>query len=32
LDQDTYMTYSFHNRFTIFDERLNIDANMHELA
>jgi hypothetical protein len=26
------MTYSFHNRFTIFDERLNIDAYMHELA
>jgi hypothetical protein len=26
------MTYTFHNRFTIFDERLNIDANTHELA
>jgi hypothetical protein len=26
------MTYTFHNRFTIFDERLNIDATTHELA
>jgi hypothetical protein len=26
------MTYSFHNRFTIFDDRLNIDAHIHELA
>jgi hypothetical protein len=26
------MTYTFHNRFTIFDERLNIDTNTHELA
>ncbi|GBG36770.1 HEPN domain-containing protein [Mycobacterium montefiorense] len=26
------MTYSFRNRFTIFDDRLNIDAHIHELA
>jgi hypothetical protein len=26
------MTYSFHNRFAIFDERINIDAHTYELA
>ena len=26
------MTYSFHNRFTIFEERTNIDAPTYELA
>lgn len=26
------MTYSFHNRFTTFNERVNIDAGMHVLA